>query len=135
MKRFIFFLLITSAINFGCKETTTEESIKLVTPDEMKELSQMDGVQLVDVRTPEEYQEGYIEGFQNIDFLSDTFLQDVEKLDKEKPVIVYCRSGGRSARCSKLMVEKGFKKVYDLDGGISKWKSEGNEIVIEPESE
>ena len=133
MKRFILLLFITSTFSFGCKEATSEESIKLVTPDEMKELSQMDGVQLVDVRTPEEYEEGHIDEFQNIDFLSDTFLEDIKKLDKNKPVIVYCKSGGRSERCSKLLVEKGFTKIYDLEGGITKWKSEGNEVVTELE--
>ena len=60
MKRFILLLLIASNFTFSCKETTPEEDIKLVTPEEMKELSQMDGVQLVDVRTPEEFEEGHI---------------------------------------------------------------------------
>lgn len=132
MKRFILLLLITSSINFGCKEATSEETIKLVTPDEMKELSQMDGVQLVDVRTPEEFEEGHIKGFQNIDFMSDTFKEDIEKLDKTKPVIVYCRSGGRSGKSCKIMEEKGFVKIYDLEGGIEKWKYEGNEVEILP---
>ncbi|MCB0462650.1 MAG: rhodanese-like domain-containing protein [Flavobacteriaceae bacterium] len=129
MKRFILLLLITSAFTFSCKETT-EENIKLVTPEEMKELSQMDGVQLVDVRTPEEFEEGHIKGFQNIDFMSDTFQEDLEKLDKTKPVIVYCKSGNRSGKSCKIMKEKGFVKVYDLEGGIEQWKYEGNKVEI-----
>ena len=133
MKRLIIVLLLTSVFSISCKEESSEGTIKIVTAEEMKELSQLDNVQLLDVRTPEEYAEGYIEGFQNIDFLSETFQDDIEKLDKTKPVIVYCRSGGRSGRCSTLMLEKGFKKIYDLEGGITKWESEGNTVIKDSE--
>jgi rhodanese-related sulfurtransferase len=130
MKQFLVILFLVSAFAFSCKEETPADGVKLVTPEEMKELSQLEDVQLIDVRTPEEYVEGYIEGFRNIDFYSETFQDDIEKLDKSKPIIVYCRSGGRSGKCSKLMQEKGFTKIYDLDGGITKWKSEGNAVVV-----
>lgn len=133
MKRFIIILLLTSVFSIGCKEESSEGTIKIVTAEEMKELTQLDNVQLLDVRTPEEYAEGYIEGFQNIDFLSETFQDDIKKLDKTKPVIVYCRSGGRSGRCATLMLEKGFKKIYDLEGGITKWESEGNTVIKDSE--
>jgi len=133
MKRFILLLLIATSFTFSCKEESTEGSIKIVTAEEMKELSQLENVQLLDVRTPEEYAAGYIDGFQNIDFLSDTFQEDIEKLDKTKPVIVYCKSGNRSGQCSKLMLEKGFKKIYDLEGGITKWEAEGNAITKDSE--
>ena len=134
MKNFILILLIVSGFTFGCKEKSAviAENIEVVTPEEMKELTQMEGVQLIDVRTPGEYDEGFIEGFQNIDFMSDSFQDDIEKLDKTKPVIVYCKSGNRSGRCSKLMLEKGFQKIYDLGGGIEKWKLEGNELKLIP---
>lgn len=131
MTRILVILFLVSTFTFSCKEETPAEGIKLVTPEEMKELSQLEDVQLVDVRTPDEYEEGYIEGFQNIDFYADTFQEDIEKLDKTKPVIVYCRSGGRSGKCSKLMQEKGFTMIYDLEGGITKWTSEGFEIKTE----
>ena len=65
---------------------------------------------------------------ENIDFLSDSFEKNIEKLDKTKPVVVYCRSGGRSAKCSKQMLEAGFVKIYDLEGGITKWIYEGFEL-------
>lgn len=132
MKRFVLILLVASVFVYSCKVETSDENVKLVTPEEMKELSQMDGVQLVDVRTPKEFQEGHIEGFQNIDFMSETFQEDIEKLDKTKPVIVYCKSGNRSGKSCKIMKEKGFVKIYDLEGGIEKWKYEGNEVKIIP---
>jgi rhodanese-related sulfurtransferase len=123
--------LMIALMSYSCK-SAPKEGIELVTPQEMQELAQMEDVQLVDVRTPGEYEEAYIDGFQNIDYLSDTFSADIEKLDKSKPVIVYCKSGRRSANCAEELKEKGFVKVYDLDGGIEKWKYEGFDIKTLP---
>ena len=128
MKRFFFVLAAFIAFNYSCKEEKNTSQIEVISPEEMQEISQIEGIQLVDVRTPEEYDEGYIEGFQNIDFFSDTFSQEIENLDKSKPVIVYCRSGRRSAECAKQLKEKGFVKIYDLEGGIAKWEFEGFEV-------
>lgn len=77
------------------------------------------GAQLVDVRTPAEFAEGHIKGAVNIP------LQDLEARAKElqprtKTIVVYCRSGGRSARAAKLLEGKGYTKVYDL-GPMSAW--------------
>ena len=123
-------LLCVVLLYFGCEEQIQTES-KLITPEELQELAKLDDVQLIDVRTPEEYEEGYIEGFENIDFHGDNFDLEIEKLDKTKPVVVYCRSGKRSASCATKMLEKGFVKIYDLDGGITKWMSEGYDVIIE----
>ena len=112
-------------IFLGCKQPTTPQT-KIVTQEEMEALLQDKGVQLVDVRTPKEYNEGYIPSAINIDFLSPTFLEDIESLDKERPIVVYCQSGGRSGKCSKKLEEAGFKKIYDLQGGYSKWKYKGS---------
>ena len=112
---------------FSCKEATQSEVI-MVSAEEMQELLELEDIQLVDLRTPAEYQTGYIEHSQNIDYTSPTFEDDLVKLDKTKPVIVYCKSGGRSGKCSKKLKEAGFTKVYDLEGGITKWKFSGNEI-------
>jgi len=115
------------ALTYSCKEKT-ESEIRIVSPKEMQTLLEIEDIQLVDIRTPEEYKTGYIEYSQNIDFLSPTFDDDISQLDKTKPVIVYCKSGGRSAKCSKKLLAAGFRKIYDLDGGITQWKYEGNEI-------
>ena len=128
IKRLFLVVLLGALISWGCQEKAGSQS-KLITPQELQELSTMEGVQLVDVRTPEEYSEGYIEGFQNIDFLADTFEENIKKLDKSKPVIVYCRSGKRSGRCARQMLEAGFEMIYDLEGGISKWMYEGFEVT------
>ncbi|GGG54978.1 rhodanese-like domain-containing protein [Bizionia arctica] len=126
MKRFIFSILLLVVV-LGCKDPGNK-NITVVTAEEMQAILDLDEVQLVDVRTPEEYSAGFIKSAQNIDFLSDTFEEDILKLDKSKPVILYCQSGGRSAKCSKKLVEAGFIKVYDLQGGITQWKHKGLKI-------
>ena len=110
--------------NCSCKNDTSSE-IQVISIEEMQTILKMDEVQLVDVRTPEEFSEGYIKNAQNIDFNSPTFEQDILKLNKDKPVMLYCHSGGRSAKCAQKLKDAGFKKIYDLEGGISKWKHEG----------
>jgi rhodanese-related sulfurtransferase len=123
IKRFLF--LASLVFIFGCKKTPeNNDQTKVISQEEMQTLLQLDDVQLVDVRTPKEFSEGYIENAINIDFLSPDFDKGIQRLDKEKPVIVYCRSGKRSGKCSKVLVEAGFKKIYDLEGGFSKWKQE-----------
>ena len=124
----LFALFITA-----CKNETKNpnEIITVVSPEEMQTLLKLDDVQFIDVRTPEEYSEGYIDGSQNIDFRSPTFDQDIVNLDKNKPVVLYCKSGNRSGKCSQKMKDAGFTKIYDLEGGISRWKHEGFEIKTE----
>ena len=118
----IFFSLI------GCKGQL-ETGIKDVSVEEMQSLLKIDDVQLVDVRTPEEFKTGYIANAQNIDYYSPTIDEDILKLDKNKPVIVYCRSGKRSRDCSEKLLEAGFQKIYNLEGGIIQWEHEGKEIT------
>ncbi|MDO6597912.1 rhodanese-like domain-containing protein [Oceanihabitans sp. 2_MG-2023] len=119
----VLFAVLTLII-VSCKEENSGV-IQVVSTQEMQTLLKMDQVQLVDVRTPKEFKTGYIETAQNIDFYSPTFDADILKLDKRKPVLLYCKSGGRSAKCAKKLEEAGFTKIYDLEGGISRWKHEG----------
>lgn len=124
MKKFtlLCFCFLGFSLGTSCLDSSPSAEVKLVTPEEMQSILELEDVQLIDVRTPEEYEEIHIVNAQNIDFYSPTFEEDISKLDKTKPVIVYCKSGGRSAKCAKIMKEAGFEKVYDLEGGISKWQ-------------
>jgi rhodanese-related sulfurtransferase len=124
----LFFLHLILLITFSSCNESTDSKITVITSEEMQSILQADNVQLIDVRSKEEYEKGFIAGAQNIDFFSPTFVEDINKLDKEKPVYLYCNSGGRSAKCAEKMLEEGFIKIYDLDGGFSKWKHEGLEI-------
>ena len=78
-------------------------------------------VQLVDVRTPEEYADGHLHGAANIDIFNDNFLPTALKtLDKSRPVAVYCRSGKRSADAADRLAANGYR-VTNLEGGILAW--------------
>lgn len=80
---------------------------------------------LLDVRTPEEYAEGHLAGSVNINYLAGDFDTQIGKLEREKIYFVYCRSGRRSAGAAEKMQDAGFKKVYNLTGGILAWQKDG----------
>ena len=126
-----FLVLTVAVLTVSCKNEQGE-NIEVVTPEEMQEISELEDVQLIDVRTPEEFDEGRIANSQNIDYFSETFEEDIQKLDKTKPVVVYCKSGKKSAECADKMKDKGFVKIYDLEGGIAKWKYKGFDIEMIP---
>lgn len=97
---------------------------------ELTELKNEKKAVVIDVRTPAEWQEGVIEGATLfIDFKGANFEQQIAKLDKSKTYIVYCRSGGRSAGASQVMVDNGFKNVINMQGGILSW---GGKVVKKP---
>lgn len=77
---------------------------------------------IVDVRTPEEFSKGHIPNAKNIDWNGNDFETQISALDKTKPVFVYCLSGGRSSSAASQMRSDGFKEVYELEGGIMKWR-------------
>ena len=80
---------------------------------------------LLDVRTFAEVKSGRIEGALNIDYHDAAFDEKLAQLDKSKPVLVYCASGGRSGGAMSKMKDLGFSKVYNLNGGMGTWKSKG----------
>ena len=126
-----FLMLTVVVLTVSCKNDQSE-NIEVVTPEEMQEISELEDVQLIDLRTPQEFDTGHIASSQNIDYFSDTFEEDIQKLDKSKPVVVYCKSGKKSAECADKMKDNGFVKIYDLDGGIAKWKYKGFNIEMIP---
>ena len=87
-------------------------------------------VVIVDVRTASEIKEGYIERARFINFYDADFSQQIASMDKEKPTIIYCQKGGRSSKTCKMMLEMGFKEVYNLEGGAYGWFMHGKKMVI-----
>lgn len=112
-------------------ETAIANTDVIVTVDakSFKDLMVSEPGTLLDVRTPEEWAEGTLKDAVKINYHDDNFEQQVEKLDKETPVYVYCKSGGRSSSAADVLKEKGFKKVYNLEGGITSWQENGFETV------
>ncbi len=132
MKIKLLWLLVIPFLFFcSCAETNDASTVELITVKEMQSLLEREKVQLIDVRTSAEFAEGYIDGAINIDFRASNFKDLILKVDKTKPVAVYCGRGTRSGKCSTFMKKAGFTKIYDLDGGITEWKFKGGKVIQE----
>ena len=124
MKHRLFYLILSLAI-LSCNGQPSKK-IESVAPEVFAEkIKATPNAQILDVRTPEEFASEHIDKATNINWLGDDFVENVEKLDKSKPVFVYCKSGGRSAKASAKLAELGFKTIYELQGGIMKWNAAG----------
>lgn len=103
-------------------ETDTADKIIILDSSTYANAIIKGNVQLVDVRTPKEYNDGHIKNAVNIDYYNTPkFLEAIKKLDPEKPLYIYCRSGARSLKAAMRLVNTGFKKIYDLKGGYMRW--------------
>jgi rhodanese-related sulfurtransferase len=104
------------------KTTDFSQPINVGIDEAEKLLKTEQDIIVLDVRTPEETQHGVINNAMVLDFYDPQFQSEIEQLDKTNTYLVYCAAGGRSADASKIMAEKGFKKVYNLSGGYRAWK-------------
>lgn len=111
---------------WSCGPGVSEGSSDLLTPKDFAEQlkSGADHV-LLDVRTPEEMQTGFIEGARNLDFNSGVFKSALDSLDHSKNYFVYCKIGKRSGKAKEMMKAKGFQKVTSMDGGLDAWVAAG----------
>ena len=114
----------------SCKDKSVSKEIQVLPPQEFHDATAGNDVQLLDVRTAKEFEEGHLEHSVNIDVLEDDFSEKVKGLDKEQPVYLYCRSGKRSAAAAKKMKDLGFKEIYDMDGGYLNWESQRFETEL-----
>jgi rhodanese-related sulfurtransferase len=80
-----------------------------------------EGLVVLDVRTAEEFAEGHLDGAIMIDFYGDDFTDRLAELDRDRPYLLYCRSGNRSSQARQIMIDLGFTDVADIDGGILAW--------------
>lgn len=94
---------------------------KNISPEEFDRLSKEPNTEIIDVRSPEEKVEGFIEDAKVINIMGPSFAEDIKGLDKDKTYLVYCRSGNRSSTACGFMASNGFDKLYNLDGGIQAW--------------
>jgi phage shock protein E len=86
---------------------------------------------ILDVRTPEEFDEGHIDGAVMLDFYRDDFADELAKLDPDVPYVLYCRSGNRSGQTLAIMDTLGFTEVDNVDGGVINWQTAGLPLVTE----
>lgn len=99
-------------------------SFKNISVEEFEALMKDENTIVLDVRTPHEEVEGVISNAQRANLMDNTFPEQIEHLDKDKTYLVFCRSGGRSVTACKFMASKGFKKLYNLMGGIQVWNTQ-----------
>ncbi len=124
-----FISILTLSCNTKNNSKTDNQlgEIKHISALEFKEKSKNNTI--VDIRTPREFTQGYIEGAININYYDKTFLEQVAKLDKSKPIYIYCRSGSRTSSAAKKLKNLGFIEVNDLEGGIISWARNQYKIV------
>lgn len=124
-------ILLTLILSVSCKEKggwtayppDTEVSYQDISVDVAKDiLDHRPEVIFLDVRTPEEIAQGMVPGAQTADVKSSSFESIIDLLDPDTEYVVYCRSGKRSVRASKVMLSKGFTKVKNMEGGYNAWK-------------
>jgi rhodanese-related sulfurtransferase len=112
----------------GC--SPSEATLETVSPEAAAEvIANTPDVVVLDIRTPEEFTEGFIEGASNIDFYRSDFAGQLDMLDKDAPYVVYCRSDNRSGDAMDVFADLGFTNVTEIDGGIVNWYESGLPIV------
>ena len=140
MKNLILFCLTAFVFMASCAQNKVEnvqtaQEIKTISISEFSEkLNATKDKIIIDVRTPGEVATGNIAGALNIDFNGNQFESEIDKLDKTKPIFLYCKSGGRSGSALEIMKQKGFSTVYNLQGGMMAWSASNMPINMSTSS-
>jgi rhodanese-related sulfurtransferase len=113
----------------GCSSTGSATTVNLNVSEFSQKITEP-GVIVLDVRTPEEFASGHIEGALNIDFNSGNFANEITRLNPSETYAVYCRSGSRSGQATSIMHKAGFHDVSNLNGGVIDWTNDGLPLVI-----
>lgn len=117
--------LIVSIVLISCNEKKDDSFQEIAPKDFAEKIKTTENPQILDVRTPEEFESEHIDNAVNVNWNGEDFADKVAAYDKSKPVFVYCLSGGRSKKAAAKLNELGFTNVYELEGGIMKWNAEG----------
>ncbi|WP_229712522.1 rhodanese-like domain-containing protein [Marivirga lumbricoides] len=107
-----------------------KKTVPTIKPAQLDSLRAIDNLTILDTRSPEEYKVSHIKDAEFVNY--DKFKVDqFQQADKEKPIIIYCSVGYRSERIGEKLLERGYKNVYNLYGGIFQWKNEGYPVYKE----
>jgi rhodanese-related sulfurtransferase len=122
---FVFFTTNISAQKDSTKESVQPDTVKYqnISVDQFKEMMNDEDIIILDVRTPEETTLGTIEGAITLNVLAEEFESQIQKLDKSKTYLVYCRSGRRSVKACNIMADSAFQNLYNLLGGYTGWSN------------
>lgn len=119
-----FFMFLTPLfLAFGC--SNGDDGANNIDPKAAQTLITDQKAVVLDIRTPEEFAEGHIEGAKNVDFFNRSFRAELGKLDKDAPIVMHCQSGGRSGQALPIFKELGFTKVFHMNGGFRAWSKAG----------
>ncbi len=123
MKKYFFILLTALTLYVTSCGNAQSSKTNLNAVEFSDKIKEMPNAPLIDVRTPEEFSKGHLQNALNINWNGGDFQSQISKLDKTKPVFVYCLSGGRSGSAASQMRSDGFQQVFELNGGIMKWRA------------
>jgi thioredoxin 1 len=126
MKKYLVLSLTVMAVLFSsCTNGQSYSSIKtnLSATEFAEKIKELPTAPIIDVRTPDEFSKGHLANALNYNWNGNEFEQQIALLDKSKPVFVYCLSGGRSSAAAGKMRASGFKQVFEMDGGFTKWRA------------
>ena len=121
MRLLLIFLFLTISCNFLTQE------INFISSSDLNELEEAEYI-LIDVRTTDEYQSGFIQNAINIDYYSEMFNSDILSFEKDSKIILYCRTNNRSAKSANLLLDNGYRDINVIEGGITSWVKSGNDI-------
>ncbi|MDO4726475.1 MAG: rhodanese-like domain-containing protein [Porphyromonadaceae bacterium] len=122
MKKIFLLLLPYLFCSLGC---TAQKAIRMKSVEAQNFIKNNKELVIIDVRTPEEFEEGHLKGAINIDVKKSDFEEQIAKLDTSKTYLVYCRSGRRSAGAVRIMHNKNFKSLYEISDGFMGWTNKG----------
>lgn len=135
-------MMVLAILTAGCSNAQSEKKdgpiLRDVSNVEFQQLmNSLDGALLLDVRTPEEWEEGHLEGAAHVDYWGDekAFAKAMNSIPRDRPVLVYCAGGGRSGLTAKELAAAGHQEVYNLENGISGWEGAGLPVVTGPPSD
>ncbi len=131
MKKFFVTTMLMTIVTIGWAQNDDNDAFMSIEVDGFYHTLENSGSDciLLDVRTPEEYKEEHIKGAIQIDIKADNFKEKaLKQLPKEKTIMVYCRSGRRSAQAANILTAEGYI-VFNLEGGIKAWKEAGKETI------
>jgi rhodanese-related sulfurtransferase len=127
-------------LSFSCESSKMNEKVtienvnkvteiaKNINTNQFQELINSDAI-ILDVRRPVEYNAGHLENAININYFDTDFMQQLNKLDKSKTLLIYCASGGRSSGAMEKLKGNGFSTMYNMLGGISAWQNTGFKVI------
>ena len=118
--------ILSLILAFSCDYLSPTE-INFISDSDLIEMQEIEYT-LLDVRTPDEFSSGFIKKAKNLDFYSETFQNDLLSIDKSLPVVLYCRTNNRSTKTANILKQNGFKEISVLEGGITDWVKNGNDI-------